>query len=276
MMGDAAAGGHAGSTDAGAGGAAGAAAAPGDAGDEDSGDGHDGTTVADGASDQGNDGSPDLADAIQSPDASSAADAMDAGAALRDPPPGIPVASFATSTEEFVFDQYHDTIWVNLGDPASGYTPTPTLAFDSTLGSPAPGSLRVEVPFAGTSTGSPLFVPEYVTLRPAQFRTPATAVDWSGGTLHARIRVDGDAFDGTAQLFVRTGSTYAYGGKSTRVNRSGEWQELSYVLAEPQPPVYPSYDPHQVLDFGVMLYTASSTQGPVTLHIDSFTIDGAP
>ena len=62
---------------------------------------------------------------------------------------GMPYATFATATEGFQLNVYHDTGAKNLGDPTSGATPT--LSFNSANGSPNNGSLKVMAPYSGSN-----------------------------------------------------------------------------------------------------------------------------
>src|SRR5262249_52548720 len=119
---------------------------------------------------------------------------------------GTAVAAFDTTIEGFVLDNYHDTPpKVNLGDPASGVSPV--LAWDGAEGNPMPGSLQVMAPYSGAN--------QYV-LAQKDFGT-GNPQNWMGRTLRVRIKVTSGMFKGGAQVFVKTGSAFSFGGQYTNL-----------------------------------------------------------
>ena len=196
--------------------------------------------------------------------ADAAADAP-GSTALRDsgaPLVGTPVETFDTGAESFVLDPYHDTVETNLGDPMSldGGAP-PALGFDADDGSPTPGSLKVTIPFTGPN--------QYVDIQSPVFVVPQS---WSGHTLHVRIKIDG-TFSGFAELFVDTGATYAVGETMLpSAALSGSWQDLPLDLDQPMTTSSQLYTPEQVVLYGVEVHSGATSGAPVTVHVDSFTL----
>jgi hypothetical protein len=77
-----------------------------------------------------------------------------------------------------------------------GVVTAPTLTFDSALGDPLPGSLKVTATF--TDCGQ--YVDATVILNPT--------VNLTGKTLHGRLQVTSGNFSGGAQLHLQTGADY--------------------------------------------------------------------
>ncbi len=179
---------------------------------------------------------------------------------------GTPVETFDTASD-FGFNPYHDTLQTNLGNPGTvegGVAPT--LAFDSTVGSPSPGSLKVTVPFSGPK--------QYVDVQSYVFAIPQ---DWSGHTLHVRLKVDeGTTFGGFAQLYVDTGVSYVPADTSVDVAPGSQWQDIAMDLSHPMT-TDPSgrFNPKQVVLYGLQLNSGSAGEGatPATFHVDSFSLD---
>jgi hypothetical protein len=185
--------------------------------------------------------------------------------------PGLPaisgtgIALFDATTEGFSLDTYHDiSSTTNLDDGSNPNNPPPTLTFDDTQGDPAPGSLSVFAPFSGAN--------QYVDLQKV-FGTTATQ-DWSGRTLHVRIKVSEGAFKGGGQLYVKTGSTYVFGGTYSALRPGTDWTEIALDIAAPMASSQ-AYDPHQIVSFGLQLNTGGAGVGstPVTFSVDSFWLD---
>ncbi len=176
---------------------------------------------------------------------------------------GSAYALFNTATEGFQLNVYHDTGAKNLGDPASGGE-TPTLSFDSSTGNPDPGCLKVVAPYTGPN--------QYVDIQKSMTTTPQ---DWSGKTLHVRIKVVDGTYPGGAQVYAITvPNQYVFGGTFTNVANNHNWQEFTVNLDSPMTE-NSGYDPAQVIIVGVQLNTGSagSTATTVTFNIDSFSID---
>jgi len=179
---------------------------------------------------------------------------------------GTAVETFDTESD-FGFNPYHDTLQTNLGNPdtVEGGV-APTLAFDSTVGSPSPGSLKVTVPYSGPN--------QYVDVQSLVFVVPQ---DWSGHTLHVRLKVDeGSIFGGFAQLYVDTGVSYVPADSDVTVAPGSEWQDIAMDLSDPMT-TDPSgrFNPKQVVLYGLQLNTGSAGAGatPATFHLDSFSLD---
>jgi hypothetical protein len=175
---------------------------------------------------------------------------------------GSPYALFNTTTEAFLLNVYHDTAAKNLGDPASGATPA--LMFDGSTGSPDPGCLKVVAPYTGAN--------QYVDIQKSMTTTPQ---DWTGKTLHVRIKVVEGSYPGGAQVYAITvPNQYVFGGTFTNVAKNNNWQEFTVNLDSPMT-ANTGYDPAQVIIVGVQLNTGSAggSASTVTFNIDSFSID---
>ena len=176
---------------------------------------------------------------------------------------GTPYATFNTNNEAFQLNVYHDTGALNLGDPASGHSPT--LSWDSTVGSPDPGSIKVVADYTGAN--------QYVDIQKSMTMTPQ---NWSNGTFRVRIRVTEGTVPGGAQIYVITvPNQYVFGGTFTNVAMGSNWQEFQVNLENPMTQ-NSGYDPSQVIIVGVQLNTGSAggTARAVTFNIDSFSIEG--
>ena len=96
---------------------------------------------------------------------------------------GTPLATYDSNIAGFVLDPYHDTNQKNLADPAIIATQpgmmTPTMTFESGMGSPNPGSMRVVAPYTGPS--------QFVQIEAMSFGTSNTK-NWTGGKLHMRAQ----------------------------------------------------------------------------------------
>jgi hypothetical protein len=185
-----------------------------------------------------------------------------------------PLAGTAVETfdieSDFGFNPYHDTLQRNLGNPdtVEGGVP-PTLGFDSTEGSPSPGSLKVTIPFSGPN--------QYVDVQSYVFAVPQ---DWSGHTLHVRLKVDeGSSFRGFAQLYVDTGVSYVPADSNVNLAPGSQWQDIAMDLSHPMT-TDPSgrFNPKQVVLYGLQLNSGSAGAGatpatPASFHVDSFSLE---
>ena len=189
------------------------------------------------------------------------------------PVAGLALATFDNSLQGFVLNPYHEMAsskQFNLGDPNSGLAMATGPALDSTTGSPTPGSLTVSAPFTGAN--------QYVDIQNTTTFGTSNPQNWTGGTLHVRVKADGNDFIGVAQPYVDTGTGYVFGGHTTNYMKGNSWQEFTVSIDYPTNPTTPNagYDPTQVIAIGVQLSSGSSgqSQQPVTFHIDSFSITG--
>ena len=211
-------------------------------------------SAADGAT--GLDGGSDATTSTSKPLADAAA-----------PLTGTPLDTFDTEVD-FGFEPYHDTAQTNLADPAlvDGGGTAPLLQFDPDEGSPSPGSMKITVPYSGAN--------QYVEVQSYVFAVPQ---DWSGQTLHARIKVDvGSTFRGFAQLYVDTGVSYVAAATAVNVAPGSDWQEIAMDLDHPLTVAAADrYSAKQVVLYGLQLNTGSAGAGagPVTFHVDSFSLD---
>jgi len=178
---------------------------------------------------------------------------------------GSPLATFDTGLDGFMFGTYDEKPNLN----GAGSTMKGTLSFDASVGNPNPGSLKVVAPYSGAS--------QYVDVQKS-FGT-GNPQDWTGKTLHVRIRATEGTFKGGAQVYAITTGSFVFGGKHTNFMPNNSWQEFTVDVSKPTngDGANPgsAYDPSKVVVFGVQLNTDTSGAGatPVTFNIDSFSLD---
>jgi hypothetical protein len=178
---------------------------------------------------------------------------------------GSPLATFDTGLDGFMFGTYDEP--PNLNGASSKMHGM--LSFDSGVGNPSPGSLKVVAPYSGAN--------QYVDVQKS-FGT-ANPQDWTGKTLHVRIRASEGTFKGGAQVYAITTAGFVFGGKHTNFTPNNNWQEFTVDVSAPTNGAGASpgsgYDPSKVVVFGVQLNTDTAGAGatPVTFNIDSFSID---
>jgi hypothetical protein len=178
---------------------------------------------------------------------------------------GSPLALFDSGLDSFMFGTYDEP--PNLNGASS--TMKGNLSFDSTMGNPNPGSIKVMAPYSGPN--------QYVDIQKS-FGT-GNPQDWAGKTLHVRIRATEGTFKGGAQVYAITTGSFVFGGRHTNFTQNSSWQEFTVDVSNPANGAGASpgsgYDPTKVVVFGVQLNTGSAGAGstPVTFAIDSFSID---
>jgi hypothetical protein len=188
------------------------------------------------------------------------------GGATTDPPlVGTPVATFDSTIESFAFSTYDEL--TNLAVHNNGTAPT--ITWDAAEGSPSSmlGSLKVTAPYSGAN--------QYVDVQSPTFPTTMLR-NWMGGRLHVRVKVDaGSTFAGQIEPYVDTTSTFAFVGSSINVMMGAGWHDYSFALDSAMTHITGS-DTKQVVLYGVHIGSGGggASQGPVTFHIDSFTIEG--
>jgi hypothetical protein len=194
-------------------------------------------------------------------------DSNDAGSAgatpVTGPIVGMPLATFATDIEGFRLDTYPEA--TNLAS-----TSNPMLTWDMTEGSPDPGCLKITVPYSAAN--------QYIDLESPVFTAPLP--DWTGKTLHVRLKVaDGGTFKGSPSVYVKTGTAFVYYPMTFATTTIGStWVEFKLPLVSPAPvpPATMGADASQVITYGIHPTpgsSPSSTPGPVTFFVDSFSIE---
>ena len=137
------------------------------------------------------------------------------------------------------------------------------------VGNPNPGSLKVVAPYSGAN--------QYVDVQKS-FGT-GNPQDWTGKTLHVRIRVTEGTFTGGAQVYAITTGSFVFGGKYTNFMPNNNWQEFTVDVSAPTNGAAHrrarATTRRRSSSFGVQLNTGSAGAGatPVTFNIDSFSID---
>ena len=209
---------------------------------------------------------PNMNSQLAKPDASMPSGGIDPAKPLV----GMAVATFDTGLQGYTIDPYHDTNQTNLADPqVIAQRPgqeMPTLTFEAGMGSPSPGSIRIEAPYFGAS--------QFVQLEATSFGTSNTR-NWTGGTLYLRIQVLQGTFTGGAQLYIKTGSAYVFGGTYINFPTGAGWKEFAMDVNTPMTTgTSGTYSPAEVITIGVQLNTGMSgaSAGPVTFLVDSFSI----
>jgi hypothetical protein len=221
----------------------------------------DGSAAQGGASGAGRDGAAGAAGAAGT---TSVPDRVLADAAA--PIGGMSLDTFDNDVD-FGFEPYHDTAQKNLADPAVIDAGTaPLLEIDPEQGSPSPGSMKIVVPYSGAN--------QYVEVQSYVY---VVQQDWSGHTLHARLKVDaGSTFRGVAQLYVNTGVSYIAAATAVTLASGADWQEIAMDLDHPMTVAnVERYSAKQVVLYGLQLNTGptGAGAGPVTFHVDSFSLD---
>jgi len=165
----------------------------------------------------------------------------------------------------------------------SPYNPTPTLvpmpgedggppsgtvqSLDTQLGSPTPGSAKLEAPFAG---------PGEQLLFGQNYPTP---LNLSGSMVTAQISVDsgliGDPVTSVVQAFVVLKSTSAYTyatGAAVNLEPGAGWMTVS-VNADAPPSLPQGHNPCDVREIDIEVRTgATGTYRPGVVHIDTIAI----
>ncbi len=187
---------------------------------------------------------------------------------------GTPLATFDSDIQGFTLDLGNgDAAETNVA--ASTFIP---LTWDPSEGSPAPGALKVTIPF--TDFNQYITIGKYFELDALQ--------DWSNRTLHVRIMItSGHNIDPNAPMIANTfvqsfvsGATdpYPVAGRGGPVQETDSgWQEFT-VNAASANYVQAGWDPTKVFHFGVQLksgYTSLSPAKPTTavVYFDSFSLE---
>ena len=179
--------------------------------------------------------------------------------------PGI-AFTFDSSVDGFKLQTYVDPgTYQNLGAlAADAGVPNggsyPTLTFNSTAGSPNPGSLQVTANFTHYNQ----YVEILLDLSP-----PA---DLTGLTLTALVQAT-SSFNGGAFLYAKTGASYTYGSGSGTELTAGTWVPLSFDLSSAA--VDGGFAPTLVDEIGLHIYSAGTppdagafAAGTVTFLVD--------
>jgi len=151
------------------------------------------------------------------------------------------------------------------GDAGISTAGMPTLEFDGQNGNPAPGSLKVTVPFT-----------DFNQVVDVGFRfDPSMQPNWSGKTLHVKVRLASGTFSGGAVLYVLTTSpsspTYLYAASGWTLLLSSDWHDITLNLGQVA-------SANQVIGFGVQFGTGGAATPGMTFNagmpvfnVDTFT-----
>jgi hypothetical protein len=179
---------------------------------------------------------------------------------------GTPLQTFDTDSAGFILSQYADPTEMNLAVTA----PTGTaVSWDSTEGSPTPGSLKVTAAFTDWN--------QWVEVQTAMLKP---LLDFTGKKLHVRMKVasgfgtDMYALCG-AQAIVDTTSAYVQINNYTMVQLGTGWQEF---VVDASTGTAGGFDPKMVITYGLHI---TSGQGnataakptPAVFYVDSFSLE---
>jgi hypothetical protein len=184
------------------------------------------------------------------------------------------LGTFDTGLEGFSVDTYDNPQEVNLG---ASTTNPPQLVWDPVEGDPAPGALKVTVPF--TDYGQEFDVIKNIT---------SGLQDWTGKTLHVLMKVASGGNPAGVPMGVLTETdadvraidggavTYPFAGRWT--NEVGnDWQEFTFSTATASF-IADDWDVTKIGSFGIQLQTGTPDPLPATkpttavVYIDSFTL----
>jgi hypothetical protein len=193
--------------------------------------------------------------------------------------------TFDTGLQTWLLSNYADTNSRNLAgnyttDGGTDAAPAdagaalvaPTLTFDSTVGSPSAGSLKMTATFTDYNQ----YVDAIVNFSPT--------IDLTGKTLHASLQLTSGTFSGGAQLHVGTGAMYdGYGQANISVAAAWPFTTVTYVLmpgGASNPSANAAFNPAAVFQIGVQVYsgapvpdagTYANAGVPVVFNIDTVT-----
>ena len=203
-------------------------------------------------------------DGIPAPDAIAMDQGGVGGGPALGPIIGTPLATFDSNVDGFTLNRF-----VEVGNLANLATPA-TMTWISTEGSPTLGCVKITAPYSGPNQWVDLEAPAFAAPRP----------NWSGRTLHVRIKLDpSSTFEGFARLYVKTGTGFVfYTSAFAPYPQNAGWQEfvLQLVSPAPVPPANPGADPVQIATFGVDPITSGApptVPTPITFYVDSFSIE---
>ncbi len=175
--------------------------------------------------------------------------------------------TFTTATQGWVLNTFEQT--GNLaaqgaldGGMLDGGV-VPTLAFDSTTGSPSPGSLKITATFTDYN--------QYI-----DGIANITSVDLTGKTLHAKVMLMSGTWPGYAVIHASSTSTYIYDAKGYGGLTAGTWTDLAFDLSTA---TATGWMASQVVQIGIQVGTGAPPDAgvklpapiPVVLYIDTVT-----
>jgi hypothetical protein len=140
---------------------------------------------------------------------------------------------------------------VVVADAGGGGGAMPTLDFDGTDGNPAPGSLKVTVPYT-----------DFNQVVDVGLRfDPSMQQNWTGKIVHVKVRLTSGTFGGGAVLYALTTDpstpNYIYTPSGWTLLLSNQWHDIALDLRH-----VPSAN--QVIGFGVQFGTGGPAAAGVT------------
>jgi hypothetical protein len=123
----------------------------------------------------------------------------------------------------------------------------PTIAFDSTVGNPNPGSLKITVTF----TDYKQYVDPFVVLNPT--------ADLTNKILHGKLQVTSGTFSGGAQLHVQTGADYAgYTSGAFALASAGSFATASIDMATATSATATPLNPAISIAIGIQIFSGDA------------------
>jgi hypothetical protein len=172
--------------------------------------------------------------------------------------------TFDSDAQGFALNTYDSSSPKNLAGPNS--PTTPTLVWDSSMGMPSPGSLKLSVTYSDFK--------QYVDAS-----LNVSSLDLTGKTLHAFVMLDSGGFDGGVQLHAGSGSSYTF-ASSTYTSFEATyltWMEVTLDLTAAQSSVS-GFAANDIRQIGVQFSTGDPYEGgayvspvDVVFQIDSIT-----
>jgi hypothetical protein len=191
--------------------------------------------------------------------------------------PGLVNHLFNTDAEGFVLNNYADPARINLAGNYMGDggidagTAAPTLTWDSAVGNPSAGSLKITATWTNYD--------QYVDVVINQGQPTPGLLNLAGKTLHAMVMLDSATLPPSfgVQLHASTGPNYSsYGNGAFTTLTMGTWVPLTLDLSTV---TSTGWDPTMVVQIGVQLSSggvpadAGTFGSPltVTFHVDTIT-----
>jgi hypothetical protein len=156
------------------------------------------------------------------------------------------------------------------GTTADGATTGTAFSIDPNDGSPAPGSIKLVIPFDTVQVNEALILEHLYSMMP---------VNLGGTTISAQIKLDslqGGSVTSTLQAFIALKSTSSYiyaTGPTFNLEQPGQWITISSSAAAIALNGSTGFDLCDIREIDVIIQTGNAgTYGATTVHIDSIAI----
>ncbi len=179
------------------------------------------------------------------------------------PGPRWPEPAALGAQEGWTFDTDTEGWLVKEDSEPATLAAETTLGWSDTEGDPAPGALRIDVPFSARE--------QQVQLRPEN-----AALDLTRSRLSLSVRRDGE-FDGGIMVYAMSGDDYEWTMHGWSMLNSDDWLTID-INPEMFIANNDAFDPSDIREFGIMFNTGadgSTVPGPVTFYVDTVVYQGA-